>query len=70
MQPGWHWTGTENVNLPALVICLLVIAFCYALVLFWISKPQSRRRGIITLLILLTPTILSAAALVMRVTRF
>ena len=57
---GWTWTGSENVNVVALAICLLIVTVFLVLGTIWIRKPNTRKRGLITLAIILVPTVLSA----------
>lgn len=64
---NWKWTGFEGVNVPVLLAGLIVVAAFLMLGVLWTRKPQTRKRGIVTLSIILIPTILSAVVLGLRV---
>ena len=60
-------TGFEGVNTPALVVCLAVVATFLVFGFLWARKPETKNRGLVTLAIILIPTILSAVVLGLRV---
>lgn len=63
---NWRWSRFEGVSVPALVVCLIVIGAFLVLGVLWVRKPQARRRGIVTLSVVLIPIILSAVVLGFR----
>ena len=64
---NWTWAGFEGVNVPALVVCSLVFAAFLVLGLLWTRNPDTRKRGIVTLSVILIPTILSIVVLGARI---
>jgi hypothetical protein len=64
---GWKWTGLDDVNVPALAVCFLVVATFLVLGVLWSRKAETRKRGILTLSVLLVPAILSAILLGLRI---
>lgn len=64
---NWTWAGLESVNVRALAACFVVVAVFLVLGFLWTRKPETRKRGIVTLSIILIPTILSAVVLLLRV---
>ena len=61
-----EWTGFRNVNVPALVICLTLVACCFVAGIIWLRKPETRTRGIWILGLVIAPAILAGLPLLGR----
>ena len=63
----WTWTGFQDVNVPTLAACLLAVAALLVLGVFWTRKPETGKRGVVTLAMILIPAVLSALVVGLRI---
>lgn len=61
-----EWTGFRNVNVPALIACFTIIGLIALLGVHWLRKPETKRKGILMLAMIVVPTVMSALALILR----
>jgi len=60
----------QDVNRPAMIICFAIVAVFLVLGVHWVRKPDTRRRGIIVLAIILVPTFISGLVVSARLLAF
>lgn len=64
---NWEWTGFDNVNVPALIISLMIVAALLILGIVWCRSPDTRKRGIMTVSVIVIPVVLSAVVASLRI---
>ena len=61
-----EWSGFDNVNVKALILCFIVVGYFFIKGILWLRDPEYRSRGIWTLVVIVVPTLLASATLFAR----
>ncbi len=54
-------------NLPAFIVCMVIVVLVIWMAFRWIKKPETRTRGLILMAIIVIPTVISGLGILLRV---